>query len=438
MGDLPVKKKILLAVCLFAFVYLLWGKQTVYANNVCVVIDPGHGGGNLGANPEEGIEEKNLTLQVALAMYEELQKYEGIDVYLTRETDLEMSLKERVQFAKKKDADFLFCLHFNMSGNHQAYGAECYVPAAGTLYAKAMDYSLIQMEALTDLGLFDRGIKTRLKKDNKTDYYGIIRNATEENIPAVIIEHCHLDHENDKAFWNESDWLIQYGKIDATCVAKYFGLRSETLQVDYSGYQSAHTEVPENIVYPDRTEPDQMSLELLSIDETTGKATFLVSGYDQDTRMIYYSISFDEGETESERYPWPQGETSFEMSLDIPADQEHQISVLGYNLYDLSTLSNVCNVSYVASKEELNTEALAVNPESDYHTYEEIQIGNMTDPEAIEINEEVDLRIYQIAILILGILMSVSGTVLLTVKILNLCSHSKASKRGYKSGKRKR
>lgn len=49
---------------------------------------------------------KNMTMIVALAMKEELEKYEGIEVYLTREEDKDMSLEERAEYAASRNADF--------------------------------------------------------------------------------------------------------------------------------------------------------------------------------------------------------------------------------------------------------------------------------------------------------------------------------------------
>ena len=89
----------------------------VHAEPVKIVIDPGHGGTNLGAQ-YNGFTEKYMTMVVANAMAEELKKYEGIEVYMTRTEDVELSLQQRADYAKSVDADFFFCLHFNMSENH--------------------------------------------------------------------------------------------------------------------------------------------------------------------------------------------------------------------------------------------------------------------------------------------------------------------------------
>jgi len=82
--------------------------------NTIIVIDPGHGGENLGAQID-GYTEKEMTLIVARAMKEELETYDNVVVYLTRESDQELSLEERAQFAKDRNADFLFCLLLTIS-----------------------------------------------------------------------------------------------------------------------------------------------------------------------------------------------------------------------------------------------------------------------------------------------------------------------------------
>ena len=62
-------------------------------DTLCIVIDPGHGGENLGGEYED-YTEKEMTIVVARAMKEELEQYEGVTVYLTRDGDQELSLDE--------------------------------------------------------------------------------------------------------------------------------------------------------------------------------------------------------------------------------------------------------------------------------------------------------------------------------------------------------
>lgn len=332
------------------------GEETVSAaeDSIIVVIDPGHGGENLGGEYED-YTEKEMTIVVANAMKEELEKYEGITVYLTRNGDQELDLEERCEFAESVNADFMFCLHFNLSEYHTLFGAECWVSAFGENYSKGYGFASVEIDMLQKLGLYSRGIKTRLNKQG-IDYYGIIRHAAERDIPCVLIEHCHLDQENDKPFYDHNEKLQDFGRLDATAVAKYFQLRSEILGVDYSDYQNVHVDVPSHVVAPDRTEPDICMIEVTDQNMETGEVTVEVSAADYDSGMLYYTYSYDNGEHFSQLQRWPdKARDTFSFTMQVPPHIIPQIVVNGYNGYDLYTTSNMVSL-----------------PSMDYETEEEI------------------------------------------------------------------
>lgn len=330
-----------------------------------IVIDPGHGGENLGGEYED-YTEKEMTMVVASAMKEELEKYEGVTVYLTRNGDQELSLEERCEFAADVDADFLFCLHFNLSEHHTLFGAECWVSAFGENYSKGYGFASVEMELLEELGLYSRGIKTRLGRKG-LDYYGIIRHAAERDIPCVLIEHCHLDQDNDKPFYDHDEKLKAFGRLDATAAAKYFHLRSDILGVDYSGYQNVVVDVPADVVAPDSTEPDFCAIEVLEQNADSGEVTLQVSAADRDSGMLYYAYSYDGGETFSELLKWPnRSSDTFCFTMQVPPRVVPRIVVNGYNGYDLFTESNMVTL-----------------PSMDYKTPEEIA-AELAEIEALE------------------------------------------------------
>lgn len=335
------------------------------SEQIIVVIDPGHGGENLGGEYED-YTEKEMTMVVANAMKEELEKYEGVTVYLTRNGDQELSLKERCEYAERVNADFLFCLHFNMSKYHTLFGAECWVSAFGENYSKGYSFASTEMDMLEEIGLYSRGIKTRLN-DKGTDYYGIIRQSTERNIPCVLIEHCHLDQENDQPFYDHNEKLIEFGRLDATAAAKYFRLRSEELDVDYSGYPNVYVDVPVNVVSPDQTEPDVCMIEVLEQNMTNGEVKVQVSAADYDSGMLYYTYSYDNGLNFSPLQRWPdKSADTFEFTIQVPPHIVPQIVVNGYNGYDLYTTSNMISL-----------------PSMDYKTAEEIA-AELAEQEALK------------------------------------------------------
>lgn len=351
--------------------FILWlqtGLPVQAKEPVVVVIDPGHGGNNLGAEYEE-YTEKDMTMVVAMAMKEELEKYDNIIVYLTRESDVDMTIKDRALFAREKNADFLFCLHFNSSVNHNLYGSEVWVSAFGDYYIKGRQFAEINMQIFEEMGLFSRGIKTRLNDDGD-NYYGILRYCTEEGIPAALIEHCHLDQENDKPFYQQGEeQLKEFGRKDAEAVAKYFGLRSSATGADYSDYPKLEVSYNE-VVKPDKTEPDECSIELLAIDEETALATLSMHAVDNNSYIQYYCYSLDGGNTYSELLAWPrpswnQSEEEYLLTVQLPFDKETELRTLAYNGYDVFSESNIITVPAIAAPKPSATPETVENKEAE-------------------------------------------------------------------------
>ena len=141
-----------------------------------IVLDPGHGGDQDGGMIGAYIE-KNMTLTVARAMKEYLDSFEGVTVYLTRDSDQPMTIQQRLDFAKSVNADYFISLHFNMSGYHTLYGSEIWIPAQQSYYNKMYPFADLVMKNFDEMGLFNRGIKTRIGKTGD-NYYGVIRIGT--------------------------------------------------------------------------------------------------------------------------------------------------------------------------------------------------------------------------------------------------------------------
>ncbi|NPB03376.1 MAG: N-acetylmuramoyl-L-alanine amidase [Thermotogae bacterium] len=93
-----------------------------------VVVDPGHGGTDFGAVGVRGLAEKDVTLQVALRLVEEL-RWRGYRVVLTREEDRFVSLFERGELANALRGRYkvYVSLHCNFMSNSKAKGLETYI-----------------------------------------------------------------------------------------------------------------------------------------------------------------------------------------------------------------------------------------------------------------------------------------------------------------------
>ena len=90
-----------------------------------VVIDAGHGGHDPGAHGN-GVTESELTLDVAQRLRKLLEAQPGIDVVMTRDTDVFIPLEERTAIANREGADLFLSIHANASRNAQARGIETY------------------------------------------------------------------------------------------------------------------------------------------------------------------------------------------------------------------------------------------------------------------------------------------------------------------------
>ncbi|MCM1388458.1 MAG: hypothetical protein NC231_14105, partial [Bacillus sp. (in: Bacteria)] len=200
--------------------------------------------------------------------------------------------------------------------------------------------------------LYSRGIKTRLN-DAGVDYYGIIRHSRELNFPCVLIEHCHLDQENDQPFYDHKEKLEAFGRLDAEAVAKYFGLRSESLNKDFTNYQPIQVPVPTQVMKPDSTPPDICMIDLADQNGDTGEVTLSVSAVDYDSGMLYYTYSYDGGNTFSDLQKWPdKNKDTFEFSVTVPSGVVPQMIVNAYNGYDLYTTSNMLNLPSMSYGQE--------------------------------------------------------------------------------------
>lgn len=318
-------------------------------DKLVIVIDPGHGGENQGTI-ENNHEEKSMTIVTALAMYEELSLYDDVEVHLTRTGDVEKDIKlaDRAAFAASVDADFLFSIHYNASLNHELYGAEVWVSAFEPFNGYGYQFGYEILSDLHDIGLLTRGVKTRLG-DSGNNYYGIIRESEALGIPAVIIEHCHVDEARDEGFCDSIEKLQEFGRMDATAVARYFGLKSSVLGVDYSGYQLVDSSATEPVPFTvrDETEPDVCQIDPAEVDYETGLLSLTVTAADYDSTLLYYSYSIDGGKSFSQREPWPESNTligsypdTFILNLTIPTDTKPTVILRAYNMYDLYTDSN--------------------------------------------------------------------------------------------------
>lgn len=208
-----------------------------------IVLDPGHGGVQSGAERED-VYEKSLNLKIGEYLRRELEKYENVKVYLTRESDRDVELDDRSQFCLDVDADLMVSLHNNAAGETAAYHNGSTVLTSMGQYHRELaleeqELAVNILAELSGLGLEDQGILLRLSKDGATypngetaDYYRLVKNGIKNKIPSIIVEHAFMDNDEEYAgYLSEDEQLKKLAEADARGIARYYGL---TLKEDGS------------------------------------------------------------------------------------------------------------------------------------------------------------------------------------------------------------
>ncbi|MDI6880903.1 MAG: N-acetylmuramoyl-L-alanine amidase [Desulfitobacteriaceae bacterium] len=146
-----------------------------------IVLDPGHGGSDGGASGN-GLVEKNLTLNIANKTKNLIYARWPATVYMTRTSDVYVSLDGRVNYANSTGADFFVSNHINSSTDASANGVETYWQKADTSQELATDLQ----NKLIQSGLYNRGVK-------QNNYYVI----TYSNMPAALAETGFISNSSD-------------------------------------------------------------------------------------------------------------------------------------------------------------------------------------------------------------------------------------------------
>ena len=109
-----------------------------------IVLDPGHGGIDPGTASADGTTEKEVVLAFAKVLRQKLEEKGDYQVYLTREDDTFLSLRERVEFAQGKGANLFVSIHADSFPKHttEASGATVY-----TLSERASDEEAKELAA---------------------------------------------------------------------------------------------------------------------------------------------------------------------------------------------------------------------------------------------------------------------------------------------------
>jgi N-acetylmuramoyl-L-alanine amidase len=176
-----------------------------------VVIDPGHGGNEVGAVGPTKLTEKELNLDVSRRVVEDLRALD-IDAVLTRPLDYRVTIASRVAIAGALDPGAFVSIHHNAEPDVARDG-----PGTETFYQYHSPQSkrlagLIYEEVVKALSAFtaswmadaDAGAKWRLN-DSGGDYYGILRRGGDAGLVSVLAELAFISNPTEEALLRRED-----------------------------------------------------------------------------------------------------------------------------------------------------------------------------------------------------------------------------------------
>jgi len=146
--------------------------NTSNADQFVIVLDPGHGGIDPGAVAGDA-QEADLMLSLAREIRDILRKSDGVQVHLTRDEDVFVSLEDRVSAAHALSADVFLSLHADIVTDGQAFGTTVY-----TLSETASD---------------EATAKLALRHDRGEILFGVDLRGADDEVSGILIDLARLE-----------------------------------------------------------------------------------------------------------------------------------------------------------------------------------------------------------------------------------------------------
>ncbi len=216
-----------------------------------IVIDAGHGGHDSGTLGVDGLEEKDVVLDVALRLGRMLGERLGAEVIYTRSDDTFIPLETRTAIANKAQADLFLSIHANSSADASARGVETYylnfTQQADALAVAAREnavsnQSIYQLSDLVKkIALKEKIAESReFATDVETSLYGGLQKGNEglknrgvkkapfvvligANMPSILAEISFVTNPRDANQLREPDYRERVAESLYKGVARYAG-----------------------------------------------------------------------------------------------------------------------------------------------------------------------------------------------------------------------
>lgn len=206
-----------------------------------IVLDPGHGGNDLGATRDAFIEAK-IVLQIATRVKQQLDLQPGLKTTLTRADNSGLSLKNRVILANDLRADLFVSLHANTSNSEYVNGMEFYfnspVPGAAAAVKTAGESPLpisnndVIEKIKTDFRYYEKTEKSLLltrsfrEKSTESDQKSIIRRAPfyvidHTTMPSILIELGFISNRREARKLTSESYQDEMARLLTSAILKY-------------------------------------------------------------------------------------------------------------------------------------------------------------------------------------------------------------------------
>ena len=193
---------LLLLVSLFIPVHLAsatpiqnihWFDRFFKKDQKVIVIDAGHGGTDPGS-VKQGIQEKDINLQIALKLQKRL-KTKGYKVVMTRDDDTAISLRNRAKLANQVKGDLLISIHQNSFRDASVHGIEVFYTPGKETYDDRLA-NCIQEALINYTQAKDRHVR-------EVTNLLVIR---ESNMAACLIESAYLSNDTERELIQTKDY----------------------------------------------------------------------------------------------------------------------------------------------------------------------------------------------------------------------------------------
>lgn len=230
-----------------------------------IVLDPGHGGPDSGAVSPDGAEEKNMVLAIGKRVRDLLQAGGKFKVAMTRDTDVFVTLKGRVDYAEERNADLLVSIHADSTNNSRHWqpvsGATVYTrsetasdeesrivamkenmsdqlagealpPDEGNVVSNfGLDLARTETKAL-DQVLADRAVALLSKVTPMTSEphrgarFYVLKSP---KVPAMLVETGYVNNRQDSARLQSSEWQDKLAAAIVASIESFFAERDKGL-----------------------------------------------------------------------------------------------------------------------------------------------------------------------------------------------------------------